>query len=67
MSYPKLRGRIREKFCTQESFASKMGMSPATLSIKLRGKTDWTRAEIELACELLEIPITEAHSYFFAL
>lgn len=65
MSYAKLRGRIREKFKTQDAFAKAMEMNPASLSSKLTGKTEWTRAEIEKACVLLEIPLAEAHLYFF--
>lgn len=65
--YAKLRGRIREKYGTQEAFASAMGIRSATLSAKLQGKTDWTRAEIERACRLLDIAISELHEYFFAL
>ena len=65
MSYPKLRGKIREKFGTQEAFAIAIGMSPASMSAKLMGKTEWTRAEIEKACALLDIPMAEAHTYFF--
>ncbi len=65
MSYAALRGRIREKYGTQEAFAQAMGKSVTTLSAKLNRKTDWTRAEIELACSLLEIPIVDASVYFF--
>lgn len=67
MSYPKLRGAIREKFGTQEAFADALNMAPATLSGRLTGKTEWTRQEIANACNLLEIPIEEAHAYFFGL
>lgn len=67
MSYSKLRGAIREKFGTQEAFAKAIVMSETTLSSKLTNKTEWTRQEIEDACRLLEIPIAEAHIYFFAL
>lgn len=67
MSYPKLRGAIREKFGTQAAFAEAMEMSENTLSCKLNGKTEWTRQEIETACRLLDIPLAEAHAYFFAL
>ena len=67
MSYSKLRGRIREKFGTQEDFATAMQKSPTTLSSKLNGKTEWTRQEIETACRLLDIPLAEAPAYFFAL
>lgn len=65
MSYAKLRGRIREKFGTEKAFAAAMGMNPASLSSKLNLKTEWTRQEIEKACVLLEIPLAEAHLYFF--
>lgn len=67
MSYPKLRGRIREKYGRQEDFAAAMSMSPSTLSAKLKGGTEWTRSEIVKACELLDVPLDEAHFYFFAL
>jgi hypothetical protein len=67
MSYPKLRGAIREKFGTQEAFAKAMGKSETTISCKLTGKTEWDRQEIEDACRLLDIPLAEAHTYFFNL
>ena len=65
MSYAKLRGKIREVFGTQDAFADYMGMNAATLSAKLNGKTDWTRAEMEKACPALHIALTEMHIYFF--
>nr|DAK55252.1 MAG TPA: Protein of unknown function (DUF739) [Caudoviricetes sp.] len=65
MSYSKLRGKIREVFGTQEAFATAMGMNTATISGKLNDKSDWTRAEMELACSLLKIPMLEMHEYFF--
>ena len=64
MSYPKLRGLIREKFGTQEAFAEAMGKNTTTISYKLTGKTEWTRTEIEKVCDLLGIPLSDAHSYF---
>lgn len=64
MAYPKLRGKIREKYGTQEAFATAMGMANTTASAKLNGKTEWTRAEIVKACELLGIPLAEAFDYF---
>lgn len=45
--YSKLRGKIREVFGTQESFAVAMKMSTVTLSAKLNGRVDWTQAELE--------------------
>lgn len=65
MNRAKLCGRIREKYGTQEAFAEVMEMSPATLSAKLRGKSDWTRLEIELAGKRLDIPVAEIPDYFF--
>lgn len=67
MRYAKLRGLIREKYRTQGAFAEAMGMHPTTLSKKLAGLVDWTRQEIEKACELLGIPAEQIHAYFFTL
>lgn len=67
MKYAKLRGAIREKFRTQGNFARAMNMHSTTLSKKLSEQTEWTRQEIERACELLGIPGEELHTYFFTL
>ena len=64
--YAKLRGRICEMYGTQATFAKLMKLNRATLTNKLNGASNWTRAEIEKACILLEIPITEVHLYFFS-
>lgn len=65
MSYAKLRGRIVEKFRTQSAFAEAMGMNVATLNGKLNNRSQWTADEIAKACDLLDIPLSEAHLYFF--
>ena len=65
MSYPKLRGAIREKYGTQEAFTDALKIAPATLSSKLTAKTEWTREEIEKAVSLLDIPVEDIHTYFF--
>lgn len=65
MSYAKLRGRIVEKFGNQGNFAAKMGWRDALLSAKLNNKSEWAFVEVMKACELLEIPLSEAHLYFF--
>ena len=67
MSYSKLKGRIVEKFGSQSAFAAAMGWYEARLSAKLNNKSQWTFNEVVKACELLEIPLNEAHLYFFAL
>lgn len=66
MSYPKLRGKIREVYGVQADFARAMGKDPSTISAKLSKKTDWTSEEIELACSLLSIPLSDVGAYFFA-
>lgn len=65
MNYAKLRGRIVEMFHTQSAFAEAMGMDKATLSGKLNNRSQWSSDEIAKACELLNIPLSEAHLYFF--
>lgn len=65
--YSKLRGRIREKFKTEGSFADRIGMSPRTLSLKLSGLRDWTSSEMYKALEALELASTDAGTYFFTL
>lgn len=65
MAYRKLRGRIKEYFNTQSAFADKMGMDRSMISQRLQGKTEWKTVEIVKACELLEIPLSEAYIYFF--
>lgn len=63
--YSKLRGKIREVFGTQEEFARAMGMSPVTLSKRLNNQVDWSREEMDRACELLGVPLEEVPLYFF--
>lgn len=65
--YAKLRGVIREKYTLQNSFAVDMGLANSTLSAKLNGRSEWTRAEMERACGLLSIPLAEAYLYFFSV
>ena len=63
--YSKLLGRLKEKGLTQDKFAELLGMSGTTLSKKLNGKSEWTQAEINKACEILEINPEEIPVYFF--
>ena len=65
MSYARLRGRIVEKFGSQSAFAAVMEWREALLSAKLNNKSEWSFLEVMKACELLEIPQSEAHMYFF--
>ena len=65
MDYSKLRGRIIEKFKTNENFAVAMGISNGTLSLKLSGNRPWKHNKIIKACQLLEIMANEISEYFF--
>lgn len=64
-NYDELRGKIRSKFRTQSNFAKATGLDPSMLSRKLNGRCEWSSSEIVRACEVLDIPLTEAHLYFF--
>lgn len=63
--YDKLLGRIVEKFRTQYNFSIAMALSERTISLKLNNKRRWTDEEIAKAAELLDIPSSEIHEYFF--
>jgi hypothetical protein len=65
VDYSKLRGALREKFGTQQAFSFALGISEASLSAKLNGRTEWRTDEIAKACQLLGIPLEQAHEYFF--
>lgn len=65
MDYSKLLGRIREKGCTQESLAAKIGVSATTLNKKLRGHTSFTQKEIASICEVLDLSGEDISTYFF--
>lgn len=64
MLFAKLKGRIKEKFGTQQAFAEAMEISTVTISMKLNGKIEWKSDEIAKASELLEIPLEEVGIYF---
>lgn len=65
MNNNKLRGRIIEKFDNQENFANALGITPGTLSKKLKEKSKMKREEIQKWCEVLVIPPDKIHEYFF--
>lgn len=64
-NYAKLKGRIKEKYGTQEGFANAIGISPTTISFKISGKAKWRQDEIVKAAKLLEISKKEIVEYFF--
>ena len=65
MDYKKLKLKIKEVYETQEAFADVMEMSRTTLNQRLNGVVQWTTPDIVKACALLNIPLKDAHLYFF--
>lgn len=63
--FNKLKGRIIEKFSSNANFAKELGISIASLSSKINGKTDFSASEIYKSCKLLEIKDEDAYEYFF--
>lgn len=61
----KLKGRIRECLGTDGEFASLLGISLASLSMKLRGCSEFKASEIVKICILLDISREELIDYFF--
>ena len=64
--YNKLRGRIIEKYGTQENFAKTIGLSTNSISKKMTGKSGFSQEDIELWSKKLEIEQAEYGEYFFA-
>lgn len=65
-TYDKLRGRIIEKYGSQEKFAEVIGISSNSMSKKMNGKIGFSQKDIVKWSELLDIDKAEISSYFFA-
>lgn len=65
--YSKLKGRIKEKYDTQDRFAKSLGIGRVSLSQRLNNNLDFSQKEILRASELLEIPTEEIPVYFFQI
>ena len=63
--FRKLKGKIKEVYDTQKKFSNAMEMTPSALNQRLMGTTEWKTQEIAKACDLLDIPLSEAYLYFF--
>lgn len=61
----KLKALIRSKYPQQAKLAEEMGLNPATLSLKLNGKSDFFVGEIKKMCKLLGIERSAIPYYFF--
>lgn len=65
-TYDRLRGRIIEKYGSQEKFAEILGLSSNSMSKKMNGKTGFSQKDIVRWSQLLDIDKSEYSSYFFA-
>lgn len=65
-TYSKLKGKIKEVYGTQGSFAKALGLSENSLSNKLNGKIGLSQEDIELWSELLHIDKSDYASFYFA-
>lgn len=65
--YRKLRGRIKEIYSTQNSFAVDMNIGIGSLSAKLNNHVDFSQREIVVACILLNIAPEDINDYFFCV
>lgn len=63
--YSKLKGRIVEKFQTQQAFAKAMDLSERSLSLKLNSERTWKQPEICRAVLLLGLSKEDINEYFF--
>lgn len=64
-NYSKLKGRIKEKYGTQENFARAIGITQPTTSFKINGKASWNQGEIVKAIEVLGLSKDDIVEYFF--
>ena len=65
--YSKLKGRIKEKFNTQENFAKSLGIGYVSLSQRLNNKLEFSQKEISNAIILLDLSEEEIPKYFFCI
>lgn len=65
--YCKLKGRIKEKFGTQDNFADALGIGRVSLSQRLNNKLEFSQCEMIRSCELLGFPPSEIPGYFFKI
>jgi len=65
-NYNKLRGRIREcGYRTESEFARQIRMTPASLSLKLNSRLNFTQDDILTIIGVLDIGESDVGKYFF--
>ena len=64
--YSKLKGRIKEKYDTQQKFVEALGiLSDTSITYKLSNQTEFKQSEIYKIMKILEIDDSEIKAYFF--
>lgn len=64
--YSKLRGRIKEKYSTQDKFAKIIGIGRVSLSQKLNCKLDFSQEDIKRSIIALGLSTEDIPIYFFS-
>ena len=63
--YPKLAGKIVEKYGTRKRFAEEIGLSENSISLKMNGKTGFSQEDMVQWGDLLDIETVDYGLYFF--
>ena len=63
--YSKLLGKLKEKNLTQDQLSAKIGISPASVNLKLCNKSPFKQDEILAICDVLDIAYADIPAYFF--
>lgn len=63
--YNKLKGKITEKGLTRAEFAKAVGISEASLSLRMNNRREWTQDEMIEVARILDFDVTELKDYFF--
>lgn len=65
--YSKLRGKIKEKFNTQDNFAEALGIGRVSLSQRLNNQLEFDAKEILKSIKLLGLTSEDIPEYFFCI
>lgn len=65
--YSNLKEKIKKHFNNQTKLADALGVSRASLNMKINNKSYFTQQEILMICDLLNISQEEIPVYFFRL
>lgn len=65
--FNKLRGKFAERNMSQKQVAAQIGLNPSTMTRKMNGLSEFTRTEIVMISQLLDLTRDELNSVFFDL